>query len=181
MVKYSFSIEKDFKTLEKEKDYGMQSAKALGVINERYGYPDDAPYTFYGISSFSYKKYWKDYPGSYPKDVFDKNSAIYDDVQNYKNYLNKISHIENINLLSYEQALSLGCTKGDCNNAPSWVARTSYWLRTAASDNEIYAIWALGSLYSHSPDEGIMTGATIWSDESDFGVRPVIEIKKSNL
>ena len=181
MVKYSFSIEKDLNTLEKEKDYGMQSAKALGVINERYGYPDDAPYTFYGISAFSYKKYWKDYPGSYPKDVFDKNSAIYDDVQNYKNYLNKISHIENINLLSYEQALSLGCIKGDCNNAPSWVVRTSYWLRTAASDNEIYAIWALGSLYERNPDGGIMTGATIWLDESDFGVRPVIEIKKSNL
>ena len=154
MVKYSFSIEKDFKTLEKEKDYGMQSAKALGVINERYGPSDDAPYTFYGISAFSYKKYWKDYPGSYPKDVFDKNSAIYDDVQNYKNYL---------------------------NNAPSWVVRTSYWLRTAASDNEIYAIWALGSLYERNPDGGIMTGPTVWLDESDFGVRPVIEIKKSNL
>ena len=76
--------------------------------------------------------------------------------------------IDNIRLLMYEEALTLGCNEGSCVSAPSWVYYSTYWTGSVASDSgDVWCITTTaefkGSKYTNA----------------DRGIRPVIEISKS--
>ena len=129
--------------------------------------------------------YWTDsernllskYGTSYPANVFDSNSLLYEPVQNYKTYLKNTLGKTRIDarLITYEELVSLGCNAttnilGDCLKAPSWVYSTDYW--TASADG-ISSVWAVNSNGNFSLV--ILTGSFHW------GLRPVITISKSDI
>ena len=107
--------------------------------------------------------------------IFDSNSYNYNGssietyVNNYVGYINSRYNINTTGrLLTYNDALSLGCNNGSCNNY-SWLTSTSYWLN-GSSDNKVYGIKNDGSIatYTYDSDNGL-------------GIRPVISIAKSQI
>ena len=125
--------------------------------------------------------YWTDssdkllskYGTSYPANVFDNNSLLYEPVQNYKTYLKNTLGKTSVDarLITYEELNSLGCNgSNSCKLAPSWVYSTYYW---TASANYYNSVWRVGS-------DGYFAGS--YFDYSDaFGLRPVITISKSEI
>ena len=126
--------------------------------------------------------YWTDSKGnllskygtSYPVNVFDSNSLFYEPLENYKTYLKNTLGKTSVDarLITYEDLISLGCTKknNSCKSAPSWVYSNSYW---TASANGNDSVWRVGS-------DGYFAGNTfLFSGLS--GLRPVITISKSDI
>ena len=70
-------------------------------------------------------------------------------------------------LMKVEEAYELGCGNGawDCNNAPTFVKETSYWLGSAYDSGYVWFVGSDGNFSSLSS-----------YDVSNFGVRPVIVI-----
>jgi len=126
--------------------------------------------------------YWTDSKGnllskygtSYPVNVFDSNSNLYEPVQNYKTYLKNTLGKTSVDarLITYEELIGLGCTKNKytCKSAPLWIYNTWYWT-AAVRDNR--HVW------------GVLSIAAVDNDRFDnpgvLGLRPVITIKKSEL
>ena len=75
--------------------------------------------------------------------------------------------IKSARLLKVEEAYDLGCGNGawNCNNAPSFIKETSFWLGSVNSTSNIWRIDSVGG-FGSSGFEGVGT----------FGVRPVIVI-----
>ena len=128
----------------------------------------------YGYWTDSSGKLLSKYGTSYPVNVFDNNSLLYAPVQNYKTYLKNTLGKTSIDarLITYEELISLGCSRKDssCKSAPAWVYSVNYWTASAYStDNVWYVNWDgyfAGSLFDYSYDSGL---------------RPVITISKSEL
>ena len=134
------------------------------------------------LLTYSETSYWTDsnnhlsskYGTSYPANVFDENSSLYEPVQNYKTYLKNTLGKTSIDarLITYEELTSLGCNenKKTCQSAPSFVYSTYYW---TASANGWSNVW-----YVHS--DGGFNGRIL--DISDYnGLRPFITISKSDI
>ena len=124
--------------------------------------------------------YWTDSKGSllskygtsYPANVFDSNSLLYEPVQNYKAYLkNELGKTSiDARLITYEEIIGLGCARRTCENAPSWVYNTRYWTASVHSENSVQDVF----LYINYP-------GVLFDNSGYFGLRPVITISKSDI
>ena len=128
----------------------------------------------YGYWSDSNKNLLSKYGTSYPANVFDSNSLLYEPVQNYKTYLkNTLGKTSiDVRLITYEELISLGCNKNTyrCTSAPSWVYSTSYW--TASANSHTYVRFVGSSDYFASAP---------FDNSGNYGLRPVITISKSDI
>ena len=169
---YNLNVGNNMKTGATE---GIQDSEVRGSISNG---------TKYGNLSFSSASYWSgkvgtDYPGSYCNTntptpgvtcayVYDSNSNLKVYVDAYKDYLKEQkAPIKSARLLKVEEAYDLGCGNGawNCNNAPSFIKETSFWLGSVNSTSNIWRIDSVGG-FGSSGFEGVGT----------FGVRPVIVI-----
>ena len=153
--------------------YGRQSSEARGA-DPRFDH-------WNGLIDFSSSNYWNGkvgstYSGNYCTSnsnsscafVYDSNSKLKQYIDSYKSYLvSQGSTIKEARLLKYEEAYELGCRKStnSCNNAPSFLKDTSFWLGSAYDDE---CVWALDA-------SGYYDYYTYYSDLT-FGIRPVIVI-----
>ena len=121
------------------------------------------------------------YGTSYPVNVFDGNSLLYEPVQNYKTYLKNTlgkTSVE-VRLITYEELIGLGCTKNNwtCKNAPSWVYSTNYW--TASADYWSKAAADVSYVLGVASNGNFVHG--IFESPVGSGLRPVITISKSDI
>lgn len=164
---------------------GIQNENVKGLIYVDTGSHNSISY---GTVEFSQTDYWFDinntnhikakYGTSIPAYVYDSNSALYTYVQNYQNYLRKTLGKTSVSatLMSYEQATYLGCDANitSCKDAPIWVYDTSYWLGSVGDAyNEPRWIWNINYTNFFS--------AVFYSDNSGYGIRPVITIDKTDI
>ena len=113
--------------------------------------------------------------------VYDSNSNLFDPVENYEDYLKNTLGKTSVtaSLLSYHQAVDLGCPSGggSCkdkeNPAPSWFFKEA-WLGTRANYNSIYVIQTNGNLSY----VGYRTGV---GGIYGYKIRPVITISKAQI
>ena len=122
--------------------------------------------------------YWRDSSGnllskygtSYPANVFDSNSLLYEPLENYKAYLINSLRKTSVDarLITYEELTSLGCNERACTSAPSWVYSTWYW--TPYAVNGAY-LWGMNPT-------GDLVDSRFYATR---GLRPVITISKSEL
>ena len=118
-----------------------------------------------GTTPFSSTKYWS----NTTTDVFDSNSTLYNYIENYKTYLSHLGVTPNeARIPTYAELIAVGCNSSNCNDAPSWVYSTSYWI---------------GKFHSNAPfvyyvDNRGETGTTHHAATNLFGCRPVIVISK---
>ena len=114
------------------------------------------------------------YGTSYPVNVFDSNSNLYEPVQNYKTYLKNTLGKTSVyaRLITFEDLVSLGCSENEysCTSAPSWVYNISYWTASAYDDSYVHFVDSDGLFDSYSFDAS-----------SYYGLRPVITISKSDI
>ncbi len=148
-----------------EEGYGMQNS-------EYSGYDGDG--TYKGTVAFSNTNYWSGkvgngltYSGSYS---FPNFPYVYDSNNNMKqyidNYVSKLGvQIKEARLLKWSELIELGC-QYSCENAPSFVYSTSYWLGNASSASAITIDY---NGYIQDNLDG-------FDDNSTYGVRPVIVI-----
>ena len=129
--------------------------------NENYGYWTD-----------SSGKLLSKYGTSYPANVFDSNSLLYEPVQNYKTYLKNTLGKTSVDarLITHEELISLGCSGASCKSAPAWVYSTYYWTASAYYHSYVYVVNSVWSF-----------GTRTFDNSSDYGFRPVITISKSDI
>lgn len=168
-----------------EKGYGLQN-KNMTIIN--WG-GECIPKVVGGVEFSLYKNYagysyWTTSNGellnkfgtSYPANVFDSYSSLFDIVKNYKKYINDDlgKKSADLNLITYEELIGLGCdgskNKETCTSAKKFVYSTNYWTTSAASANSVWAVFSYGAF---SP--------TSFQDPARFGIRPVITINKNEI
>lgn len=136
----------------------------------------------YSKLTFSETTYWSSsmnkYGSSYPLNVFDSNSALYEPVQNYKTYLKSTLGKASVDarLITYNELISLGCNgnknnvnKKTCREAPSWVYTTQYWTASACTNTRVWNV-----------NHGYL-GDNAYNYPLYFGLRPVITINKNEI
>ena len=126
--------------------------------------------------------YWTDSSGkllskygtSYPANVFDSNSNLYEPVQNYKTYLKNTLGKTSVDarLITFEELIGLGCNtnKDSCKSAPSWVYSIRYWTASAANNSRVWVV-----------DPSGVFGSNGFVYSGGDGLRPVITISKSDI
>ena len=128
----------------------------------------------YGYWTDSSGKLLSKYGTSYPANVFDSNSNLYEPVQNYKTYLKNTLGKTSVDarLITFEVLIGLGCDKneGTCKYAPSWIYNTSYWTASAKDDDLVLFVTSSG-IFSLTP----------FNHSWENGLRPVITISKSAI
>ncbi len=162
-----------------EEGYGIQSSETKGFIFGESVCKGVVQYT-----TLDTYDYWKDkigtkYPGiicdknTWTEDatcayIYDRNSNLYEYVEEYKKYLEKQgARIKNARLLKIEEAYELGCNikEEKCVDANPFLFETTYWLGSAEDTGSIWRILSNGNL--GGGDDIFSTGQ---------GVRPVIVI-----
>ena len=145
------------------KGYGLQSSTAKGYLS------NDA--NRIGTIAFSKTYYWSDRGLSYPADVYDENSSLYEPVENYENYLKTTLGKTSVDarLITYNELVGLGCSNSSCGTAPLWVYDTTYWSASASSDINVWRVGPSGRFSRY------------YGDDNSTGVRPIITISKSDL
>ena len=139
-------------------------------------------------SGSTYLGYWTNntsikpleaYGTSYPADVYDSNSILYEHVQKYQTYftstLNKAT--AKMRLITYNELVGLGCdsssytckTDAVTTNKREWIYNTTYWTASARGYDFVWIVGANGDFMSNS----------FWG--AGGGVRPVITISKSDI
>ena len=174
--------------------YGLQNIIAKGI--------DYNSNQWIGGVTFSGRNYWYDNINddiyskygtfnNYLNDVYDPNyssvapSTDYSDEFPYANendysisyyverYMNTVGIEGTGRLLTYTEAISLGCVAFDnCLSAPSWVYTSSYFLGTATGNETLWIIDTEGSFIG---GDGFYNGGGI------YGVRPIIVVPTSNI
>lgn len=122
-----------------------------------------------GSIPFSDTAYWVSGTNSYPIDIYNENSYLFDYVENYKKYLENMGIlIQEARLITFDELEMVGCHYDTCCYAPKWVTSTTYWTGTAYNDVHIYSVYITTNLvYSNSKYDNLLTG-----------IRPVIVISK---
>ena len=153
--------------------YGLQSSEVRAF--DRSG-------TNRGTIAYTNTVYWKDKVGTseYPGDfctaanssncayVYDSNSNVYTYIENYKTYLKgQGANVKKARLLSFGEAVELGCDDTSCENAYEFVYATSYWFGSPRDNSLLYYV-LFGGSYSN--------GWFVPGMDKNFGIRPVIEI-----
>ena len=151
-----------FANVDNSNKYSNDCSNSFGCY---YGYWTDNTY---------YHNLLGKYGTDYPANVFDSNSLLYEPLNNYKNYLKNTLNKSSVvtKLITYEELADLGCKESgfSCESAPSWVHSVNYWSASAYDWN---IVWSVGSEGSFS---------LIYFDNlGEYGLRPVITIKKSEL
>ena len=133
------------------------------ILNSDYGYWTD-----------SSGKLLSKYGTSYPANVFDSNSLLYEPVQNYKTYLKNTLGKTSIDarLITLNELIGLGCNRSEqtCNSAPSWVYSTDYWTAFANNNDSVLSVRSYGGFVS-----------VLFDFSGTCGLRPVITISKSDI
>ena len=143
-------------------------------------------------SGSTYLGYWADatnyalgkpleaYGTSYPADVYDSNSLLWEPVQKYQTYftgtLNKTT--VKMRLITYNELIGLGCDKSmsTCKtetvttNKREWIYSTAYWTASASDYGGVLRVSARGFFSYHA----------FWVNAL-IGARPVITINKSEI
>ena len=177
-----------------DKNYGLQSKDTTFELTSE-GMPTST--TLYGFIAFANKKennktadgdylgYWTNaenkelnkpleaYGTSYPADVYDSNSILYDHVQNYQTYftstLNKTT--AKMRLITYNELVELGCSTDDGTCTKDFVYKNlSYWSASARAYSYVWGVSAIGGFDSYY----------FWYGDG-LGARPVITISKSDI
>ena len=96
---------------------------------------------------------------------------VFDYINNYKNILIEYGAPNSISarFITYEETTDLGCVEESCENAPSWLTSTDYWVGNDYIGNDIYCIDRKSKRISCS------------GSNKDSGVRPAIEVPTSAL
>ena len=152
-------------TVPLENSTGVQAETARGWIS---GYNAENP--LIGIKSFSNTNYWSSTINSYPAYVYNENSQSYENIENYKSYLEGLgTKINEARLITIEELEELGCstTTNICDSSVNWIYTTTYWTGTASSSS---GMWRIRS-------DGIL-GRNTYTNK-DSGIRPVIVIDRS--
>ena len=127
------------------------------------------------------------YQEEMPELSFDSNGFGYIAEENYNNYsvakyveeyitkLKEIGAPSNITgrLLTYNEVSTLGCDSNNysCENAPTWVYETTYWLGSAYGRRNV---WAVGSY-------GYFGSGRAFRSDYFLGVRPVVVVSTSDI
>ena len=169
-----------------EEGYGLQSSIAANFKWNTETYVPTSN-TITGVIPFSENIYWEDssnkllskYGTSYPADVFDSNSNLYEPLENYKNYLRSKLDKPSVDtgLLTYEQVLKFECeegTPGSCKTNLKWFYSSNFW--TAYASRAAEGAWGIYNFDSF----GVLSTNALGTS-SGFGLRPVITIKKSEI
>ena len=160
-----------------------QDSDVLGDVDSSSGK------TKYGTVAFSATNYWSSLGLTYPADVYDNTYKTAPDfsangyttegysvayyVEKYKKILEDYGVVvKNARLLTYSEATdsSIGCDNSSCSCPTGFITNTLFWLGSADNDN---VVWYVRS-------GGYFSGGS-YSFESYYGVRPVIEISKSDI
>ena len=145
----------------------------------------------YGTQEANYP--WKNnniYDSTYQEEMpelsFNSNGFGYIAEENYNNYsvakyveeyitkLKEIGAPSDITgrLLTYNEVSTLGCDSNNysCENAPTWVYETSYWLGSAVDDDRVWGVGSNGRF-----------GSDRFYNGSSIGVRPVVVVSTSDI
>lgn len=144
---------------------GVQDSMAVGGRVDANG---NNIFPFIGTVAFTSKSYWADIIETYPSYVYNSNSILYEYIENYRNYLNKLGiFIDEARLISYEELEELGCSSSEetCLSALSWVYSSSYWTGSAYASNRMWRVSNQGIFKDNSAIVASL-----------LGVRPVIRI-----
>ena len=142
--------------------------------------------------NYCYLGYWtqesgnllENYGASYPADVFDENSLMWEYVQNYKTYFENTLNmtVTDMRLITYDELVDLGCDRGEhginstCRtdtvtaNKREWIYNTWY---CSSSAGDYYTLWRVDKFgtFCERP----------FYEESLIGIRPVITISKTDM
>ena len=148
-----------------ESPTGKQDETMRGFVGANI-YPID------GVVQFSESKYWSS--SSYPAYVYDENSLLYDDLENYKLILiNEGVRNISVRMVSADDLLKLGCNSNlrSCSSAPAFVYNGSYLTGVAYSSSNLHAVTYNSGMTIANPTK-LTTG---------MGLRVVVEISKSEF
>ena len=122
--------------------------------------------------------YWTSTCTSYPCEIYNSQTRFYSFVENYKAYLETLgAKISSARVISYDELIRLGCSGTSCAQAPSWLSGNfGYWTSTANTSGTVYAV----GRSSYNPGGGLLGGDEA-SIDYNHGVRPVIEVPKSEI
>lgn len=167
LAKYNLNIGTNLYT---EGVVGIQNENVVGFKSEM---------TNYGTTSFSSTNYWLN-GGYIPHGdsdynfVYDKNSNLYEYLNQYEKYLEtKGIYSANATLISYEQLEKLGCDNlsSSCKTSEyAWIYYTSYWSGSAIDDTSVLRVKS-GNLFSKIE----------YNNNNQCGVRPVINISGNEI
>ena len=135
-----------------------------------------------GLIKFADSRYWANDPSaSYPMNVYEGNKLIKYQINLYINYLKASFNKNSIKgrLITYNELVNLDCPGGICNKSSNfnWLyarGRDNYWTSSAYDSDGVYIV----TQYA-----GKLGWAEPWYTSRSYpiGVRPVIEISKSEL
>ena len=136
----------------------------------------DTEYSSKNPVRFSNTNYWSN--GGYSPAgnssynyVYDSNSTINAYLSAYGDELEGFGvTVLSTRLMSYEEAISFGCSENSCASARQWVYQTSYWLGSALDNLDV---WHISSDTSFNADG--------FDYNSEYGIRPVITIPINNV
>ena len=159
------SVDEEWNATQLSSPTGIQDEDAKGYDWDNENEVEVFP--FIGTTAFSSDSQkgtnYSDYSGSIVEGY----------VNNYNSYLitQGVTPIE-ARLITKDELINLGCSEDDrsCSAAPSWVYATSYW---SGSANDPGFVWYVYSIGDFSTFDGH------YSNDSSFGVRPVITISRS--
>ena len=106
--------------------------------------------------------------------VYNSNSNYYDNINNYKNYLNNNDSIKIITarLASYEELASVGCSTSNYS-CPDWIRNTKFYLGSSKGYAYSNDIW-----YVDNSNGKLLTQGPSYVN---MGIRPVILISTADL
>ena len=179
MTKYNLDTGKSYNV--EENKYITEDKKTIKQDINSKGYTkEDKQYN--GIISFSNTDYWyknNQNKSFYIKDdvldtyIYDSNSNIFNYLQNYKTYLKSLNlNIINTKIPDAEDLRVIGCNidEKSCRySLEDWIYDTSYWLGYGNKD-EVNVLNSNGYIESVN-----------YTDNKSYGIRPIIEIDKSNI
>ena len=175
-----FCLENECFNVIKDNGTTVDALSRQNVNTKTYRQDKNANYLAFEENKNKDNGYWTDSSGkllskygtSYPANVFDSNSNLYEPVQNYKTYLKNTLGKTSVDarLITYDELISLGCSGASCKSAPSWVYNTYYWTASANSNSSVWLVYSIGGF-----------GRGDFDDSGICGFRPVITISKSEL
>jgi hypothetical protein len=161
-----------------------QDSDVLGWVDSSSGK------TKYGNVPFSATNYWSTLGLTYPADVYDNTYKTAPDfsangyttegysvayyVEKYKKILEDYGVVvKNARLLTYSEATdsSIGCDSSSYSCPTGFITNTTFWLGSASSDNCVWYVYSTRSGFSNDD----------YDYDYRYGVRPVIEISKSDI
>ncbi len=135
-----------------------------------------------GLIKFADSGYWASDPSaSYPMNVYEGNKLIKDEINLYINYLKASFNKNSIKgrLITYNELVNLDCPGGICTKSSdfNWLYAygvNDYWTGSAYDSDGVYIV---------TKNAGKLGWAKFWYFNRSYpiGVRPVIEISKSEL